>query len=130
MLSSRKIEKNLENYIYVATTRGGYFIGAVVFSLALFVVMAYQAMPYEFNLKIFSILLFFFSLFLLSLSHLVYYLSAKRKLNDKEEFFKKFNADIKNICHILMLKHILTKEKDEEKIKEIFEMNKHLCNKN
>lgn len=130
LISSRKIEKNIDNYIYIATTKGGYFIGAVLFSLALFVVMAFQAMPYVFNFKIFSILLFFFSIFLLSLSHLVYYLVSKKKLSDYKEFFKKFEVDLKNNCHLLMLKHIISKEKDEKKIKEIFLMNKHLCDKN
>ena len=91
--------------------------------------MAFQAMPYEFNFKIFSILLFFLSIFILSLSHLIYYISAKKRLNDFEEFFKKFDIDLKNTCHLLMLKHIISKEKNEEKIKEIFKMNKHLCDK-
>jgi len=130
MLSSRKIEKNIDNYIYIATTKAGYFIGAVLFSLALLVIMAFQAMPYEFNFKIFSILLFFFSLFLLSLSHLIYYIASKKKLSDFKEYFKKFDIDLKNNCHLLMLKHIVSKEKNEEKIKKIFNLNKHLCDKN
>ncbi len=91
--------------------------------------MAFQAMPYEFNFKIFSILLFFLSIFILSLSHLIYHISAKKKLSDYEEYFKKFGVDLKNTCQLLMLKHILSKEKDEEKIKEIFKLNKHLCDK-
>ncbi len=91
--------------------------------------MTFQAIPYEFNAKIFSLLLFFGSVFLLSLSQLIYYLNAKRKLNDLEDFLKKFGIDVKNNCELLMLKHILSKEKDEKRIKEIFELNKHLCNK-
>jgi len=76
--NAKNIEKNLENYIYIATTKKGYFIGAVIFSLALLVIVAFQTMPYNFDIRILSIELFFGSVFLLSLSHLVYYLSAKK----------------------------------------------------
>lgn len=124
---STKIEKNINNYIYVATTSKAYFLGAVIFSLALLVIVAIQAMPYNFDIRIFSIELFFGSIFLLSLSHFIYHLSAKKALNDAKEFFKKFGADINNKCHMLMLKHILSKETNIEKIKEIFKNNKHLC---
>ena len=126
---STKIEKNINNYIYVATTSKAYFLGAVIFSLALLVIVAIQAMPYNFDIRIFSIELFFSSIFLLALSHLIYFLSAKKKLNDIEEFFKEFEADIKNKCHMLMIKHILSKETNLEKVKKIFKENKHLCKK-
>ena len=124
---SSKIEKNIENYVYITTTKAGYFIGSVLFALALLVIVAFQAMPYNFDIRIFSIELFFGSVFLLSLSHLIYYMSAKKKLKDVKEFFKSFEADINNKCHMLMLKHILSKEKDIGKIKDIFKRNKHLC---
>ena len=125
--NTKKIEKNIQNYIYVATTSKGYFIGAVLFSLAMLIIVAIQAMPYNFDLRIFSIELFFGSVFLLSLSHLIYYLSAKKKLSDVDDFFKDFGADIKNKCHLLMIKHILSKKSDLNEIKEIFKINKHLC---
>jgi len=128
--NAKNIEKNPQNYIYIAATKKGYFIGAVIFSLALLVIVAFQAMPYNLDIRILSIELFFGSVFLLSLSHLVYYLSAKKRLSDIKEFFKKFEADIENNCHILMLKHIFSKEKDIEKVKDIFKRNKHLCEKN
>ena len=123
-----KIEKTIENYIYIATTSKGYFIGSIIFSLALFIVVSLQAMPYNFDIRILSIELFFLSIFMLSLSHLIYYLTAKRKLKDYKEFFKEFEADVNNKCHMLMIKHILSKEKDLKKIKNIFKNNKHLCN--
>jgi len=128
--NAKNIEKTPQNYIYIATTKKGYFIGAIIFSLALLVIVAFQAMPYNFDIRILSIELFFGSIFLLSLSHLVYYLSAKKRLNDIKEFFKQFEADIENNCHILMLKYIFSKEKDIEKIKDIFKRNKHLCEQN
>ncbi len=124
---SSKIEKNIDNYVYLATTSKSYFIGAVIFSLAMLIIVAFQAMPYAFDFRIFSIELFFGSVFLLALSQLIYFLNTKKKLNDIEEFFKKFEADFKNKCHMLMIKHILSKEKDLEKIKEVFKRNKHLC---
>ena len=124
---STKIEKNINNYIYVATTSKAYFLGAVIFSLALLVIVAIQAMPYNFDIRIFSIELFFGSLFFLSLSHLIYYLSAKKKLSDIKEFFKEFEVNVKNKCQLLMLKHILSKESNLEKVKDIFKRNKHLC---
>ena len=122
-----KIEKNIHNYVYIATTSKAYFVGAVIFSLSLLVIVAIQAMPYNFDLRIFSIELFFGSVFILSFSQLIYYLTAQKKLSDVKEFFKKFEADIHNKCHMLMIKHILSKEKDIEKIKEIFKTNRHLC---
>ena len=127
---SKKIEENIHNYIYIATTSKSYFFGSVIFSLALLIIVAIQAMPYNFDIRIFSIELFFGSIFLLSLSHLLYYLSMKKKLKDYKYFFKKFGADINNKCHMLMLKHIISKETDLEKIIKIFKNNKHLCNKN
>ncbi len=129
IINSKKIEKNIHNYIYIATTSKGYFVGAVIFSLAMLIIVAFQAMPYNFDIRVFSIELFFGSIFLLSLSHLIYYLSAKKKLSDYKEFFKEFEADINNKCHLLMIKHILSKESDIEKIKDIFKRNKHLCEK-
>ncbi len=125
--NARKIEKNIQNYVYIATTSSYYFIGAVLFSLAMLVIVAFQAMPYNFDIRIFSIELFFGSIFLLSLSHFIYHITAKKVLNDAKDFFKKFGADINNKCHMLMLKHILSKETNLEKIKEIFKNNKHLC---
>ena len=124
---STKIEKNIHNYIYLATTSKSYFVGAVIFSLALFIIVAFQAMPYTFDFRILSIELFFGSIFLLAISQLIYHLNAQKKLSDIEEYFKEFEADIKNKCHMLMIKHILSKEKDLEKIKDIFKRNKHLC---
>ena len=124
---SSKIEKNIHNYVYITTTSKSYFIGSVIFSLGLLIIVAIQAMPYNFDVRIFSIELFFGSIFLLSLSQLIYYLSSKKKLNDIEEFFKEFEADINNKCHMLMIKHILSKENDLEKVKKIFKQNKHLC---
>ena len=124
---STKIKENIHNYVYVATTSKAYFIGSVIFSLALFIIVAFQAMPYNFDIRIFSIELFFASIFLLSFSHLIYYLNAKKKAQNIEEFFKNFEADIKNRCHMLMIKHILSKENEIEKIKEIFKRNKNLC---
>ncbi len=129
IINSKKIEKNIHNYIYIATTSKGYFVGAVIFSLAMLIIVAFQAMPYNFDIRVFSIELFFGSIFLLSLSHLIYYLSAKKKLSDYKEFFKEFEADINNKCHLLMIKHILSQESDIEKIKDIFKRNKHLCEK-
>jgi len=122
-----KIEKNIHNYVHIATTSKGFFVGAVIFSLALLVIVAIQAIPYNFDFRIFSIELFFGSVFILSLSQLIYYLTAQKKLSDANEFFKKMEADIKNKCHMLMIKHILSKENDIEKIKEIFKRNKKLC---
>ena len=129
IVNSKKIEKNIHNYIYVATTSRGYFVGAVIFSLAMLIIVAFQAMPYNFDIRVFSIELFFGSIFLLALSHLIYYSSAKKKLNDYKEFFKYFEADINNKCHLLMIKHILSKETNFEKVKDIFKRNKHLCEK-
>ena len=130
LYKSTKIKKNIHNYVYVATTSKSYFIGAVIFSLALLIIVAIQSMPYNFDMRIFSIELFFSSLFLLALSQLIYFLNAKKKLNDIEEFFKEFEANIKNKCHMLMLKHILSKETNIEKVKKIFKQNKHLCDQN
>jgi len=127
--ASSKIEKNMDNYLFVITSQKGYFLGTTLFALAILVIVAYQASGYIFDIKIFSIVFFFASLFLLALSHLIYYLTAEKKLNDYEEFFKEFEVDLTNKCEKLMLKHIYSKEKDLEKVKDIFKRNKHLCKK-
>jgi hypothetical protein len=130
LYKTTKIEKNFDNYLFIITSEKGYYIGAVLFSLAMFVIAAFQAMPYGMDKRIFSIVLFFLSIFLLSLSHLIYYYTAKKKLKDYKKFFKQFEIDLNNKCQKLMLKHIYSKEKDLKKIKEIFKLNKDLCNKN
>jgi hypothetical protein len=117
----------MDNYLFAVTSERGYYVGAVLFSLALVAVSAFQAMPFVFDMKVFSIVFFFFSMFLLSLSHLVYHNAVIRKCNDYEEFFKEFEVDLNNKCEKLMLKHIYSKEKDKEKIKDIFKRNRHLC---
>ena len=124
---STKIEKNMDNYLFVITSSRGYYLGATLFSLALLAVVAFQAMPYVFDIRIFSIVFFFSSVFLLSLSHLVYHIAAGKKLSDFEEFFKQFGVNLSSRCEKLMLKHIYSKEKDLKKVKEIFEMNRELC---
>ncbi|GAB6044844.1 hypothetical protein JCM11957_04420 [Caminibacter profundus] len=127
--SSTKIEKNIDNYLFLITSPKAYFVGTTLFSTAILVIIAYQASEYEFNIKFFSIVFFFGSLFLLTLSHLVYYISVAKKLNDYEEFFKDFNIDLNNKCQKLMLKFIYSKEKNLDKVKKVFNMNKHLCDK-
>ncbi|MEO1928627.1 MAG: adenylate kinase [Nautiliaceae bacterium] len=122
-----KVEKNFDNYLFLITTERGYYIGTVLFSLSLMTIAAFQAMPFVFDLRVFSIIFFFFSVFLLSLSHLVYHNSIKKKCSDYKEFFKEFEIDLNNKCQRLMLKHIHDKEKDLNKVKEIFKRNKHLC---
>ena len=125
-----KIEKNINNYLFILTSERGYYIGAVLFSLALMVISAFQAMPFVFDIKVFSIVFFFFSIFLLSLSHLLYYNAVIKKCSDVKEFFKDFEIDFTNKCEKMMLKYIYSKEKDIEKMKDIFKRNKHLCNAN
>jgi len=127
--SASKIEKNMDNYLFIVTSSKAYYIGSTLFALALLVITALQAMPYTFDIRVFSIVMFFGSIFLLSLSHLVYFMTAKKKLSDFEEFFKQFGINLENKCEKLMLKHIYSKEKDLKKVKEIFEMNKDLCKK-
>ncbi len=122
-----KVEKNFDNYLFLITTERGYYVGTVLFSLALITIATFQAMPFVFDLRVFSIIFFFFSVFLLSLSHLVYHNSIKKKCSDYKEFFKEFEIDLNNKCQRLMLKHIYDKEKDLNKVKEIFKRNKHLC---
>ena len=129
LFSISKIEKNMDNYLFIVTSSKGYFIGATLFSLAILLVITYQVFNYVFDIRIFSIVFFFASLFLLSLSHLIYYLVAKKKLNDYKDFFKEFDIDLKNNCQKIMLKHIYDKEKDLKKVKEIFKINKKLCKK-
>ncbi len=129
LFSISKIEKNMDNYLFIVTSSKGYFIGATLFSLAILLVITYQVFNYVFDIRIFSIIFFFASLFLLSLSHLIYYLIAKKKLNDYKDFFKEFDIDLKNNCQKIMLKHIYDKEKDLKKVKEIFKINKKLCKK-
>ncbi|EDM23743.1 adenylate kinase [Caminibacter mediatlanticus TB-2] len=129
LFSISKIEKNMDNYLFIVTSSKGYFIGATLFSLAILLVITYQVFNYVFDIRIFSIVFFFASLFLLSLSHLIYYLVAKKKLNDYKDFFKEFDIDLKNNCQKIMLKHIYEKEKDLKKVKEIFKINKKLCKK-
>jgi len=125
-----KIEKSIDNYLFVITSERGYYVGAVLFSLALMVISAFQAMPFVFNMKVFSIVFFFFSLFLLSLSHLLYYNAVIKKCSDYKEFFKDFEINLNDKCEKLMLKYIYSKEKNIEKIKDIFKRNRHLCKKN
>jgi magnesium-transporting ATPase (P-type) len=125
--ASSKIEKNMDNYLFIVTSQKGYFLGTTLFALAILVIVAYQASGYIFDIKIFSIVFFFGSLFLLALSHLIYYITAEKKLNDYKDFFKEFEIDLSNKCEKLMLKHIYSKEKDLNKVKDIFKRNKHLC---
>lgn len=122
-----KIEKNMNNYLFAITSERGYYIGAVLFSLALMVITAFQAIPYVFDIRVFSIVFFFFSMFLLSLSHLIYHNAVIKKCSDYKEFFKDFEINFDNKCEKLMLKHIYSKEKDIEKMKDIFKRNRHLC---
>jgi len=122
-----KIEKNMNNYLFAITSERGYYIGAVLFSLALMVITAFQAVPYVFDIRVFSIVFFFFSMFLLSLSHLIYHNAVIKKCSDYKEFFKSFEINFDNKCEKLMLKHIYSKEKDIEKMKDIFKRNRHLC---
>ena len=122
-----KIEKNMNNYLFAITSERGYYVGAVLFSLALMAISAFQALPFVFDMRVFSIVFFFFSMFLLSLSHLIYHNSVVKKCNDYEEFFKDFEIDLNNKCEKMMLKYIYSKEKDIEKIKNIFKKNKNLC---
>jgi len=117
----------MNNYLFAITSQRGYYIGAVLFSLALMAITAFQAMPFITDIRILSIIFFFFSIFLLSLSHLIYHNAVIKKCTDVEEFFKDFEIDLNNKCEKLMLKHIYSKEKDLEKIKDIFKRNKHLC---
>jgi len=122
-----KIEKNMNNYLFAVTSQRGYYVGAVLFSLALMAISAFQAMPFITDIRVLSIVFFFFSIFLLSLSHLIYHNAVIKKCADVEEFFKDLDIDLNNKCEKLMLKHIYSKEKDIEKIKDIFKRNKHLC---
>jgi len=122
-----KIEKNMDNYLFAITSERGYYIGAVIFSFALMVIAAFQAMPFVFDRKVFSIVFFFFSIFLLSLSHLIYHNAVVKKCSDAEEFFKDFGIDLNNKCEKMMLKYIYSKEKDIEKMKDILKRNRHLC---
>jgi hypothetical protein len=123
----KNIEKSMENYLFIITSSKAYYIGATLFALALLVIAAYQAMPFGFDIRILSIVLFFGSIFLLSLSHLIYYLVTEKKLSDFKEFFKEFEINLNNRCEKLMLKHIYSKEKDLKRVKEIFLKNRHLC---
>ena len=125
-----KIEKNMNNYLFAITSERGYYVGAVLFSLALMAISAFQALPFVFDMRVFSIVFFFFSMFLLSLSHLIYHNSVVKKCNDYKEFFKDFEIDLNNKCEKMMLKYIYSKEKNIEKIKNIFKKNKHLCEEN
>jgi len=124
---TKNIEKSMENYLFIITSSKAYYIGATLFALALLIITAYQAMPFGFDIRILSIVLFFGSIFLLSLSHLIYYLVTEKKLSDFKEFFKEFEIDLNNRCEKLMLKHIYSKEKDLKKVKEVFLRNRHLC---
>jgi hypothetical protein len=129
-LKISKIEKNMNNYLFAITSERGYYVGAVLFSLALMVITAFQAMPFMFDMKVFSIVFFFFSMFLLSLSHLIYHNAVVKKCSDAAEFFKDFEIDLNNKCEKMMLKYIYTKEKNKEKMIEIFKKNRHLCKEN
>ncbi|NPA87662.1 MAG: adenylate kinase [Epsilonproteobacteria bacterium] len=126
-LKISKIEKNMNNYLFAITSERGYYVGAVLFSLALMAISAFQAMPFVFDMRVFSIVFFFFSIFLLSLSHLVYHNAVIKKCSDYKEFFKDFEIDFSNKCEKLMLKYIYSKEKEIEKMKHIFKKNRHLC---
>ncbi|WP_456471093.1 adenylate kinase [Caminibacter sp.] len=129
LYSATKIEKNMDNYLFIITSQKSYFIGTTLFALAILIIISYQANGYIFDIKVFSIVFFFGSLFFLALSHLIYYMQAKKKLSDYKEFFKEFDIDLNNNCQKLMLKHIYSKEKDLKKVKKIFKMNKKLCEK-
>ena len=122
-----KIEKNMNNYLFAITSERGYYVGALLFSLALMAVSAFQAMPFITDLRVLSIVFFFFSIFLLSLSHLVYHNAIIKKCSDYKEFFKDFEIDFNSKCEKMMLKHIYSKEKNIEKMKDIFKRNRHLC---
>jgi hypothetical protein len=127
VFSIRKIEKNMDNYLFLVTSPKAYYVGAVLFSLAMLAIVAFQSAAYVFDIRVFSIVFFFASLFFLALSQLVYYSVTEKKLSDYKEFFKQFEINLDNKCEKLMLKHIYSKEKDLEKVKKIFKMNKELC---
>jgi hypothetical protein len=127
LVSIKNIKKDMENYLFLITSSKSYYIGAAIFSLALLLIISYQTISCIFDLRVFAIVFFFASLFFLSLSQYVYFVVAEKKLSDYKEFFKRFNIDLNNKCEKLMLKHIFSKEKDLDKIKEIFLMNKDLC---
>ncbi len=127
LLNIKKIKKNMNNYIFALTYERSYYVGAVLFSLGLLAVASFQVISYLNDITVFSILFFFFSLFLLSLSHLIYHNAVIKKTDNIEEYFKDFGIDLNSKCEKLMLKYIYSKEKDEEKVKEIFKKNKHLC---
>jgi hypothetical protein len=127
LLKIKKIEKNLNNYIFALTYERNYYVGAILFSLALLAVASFQVISYLNDISVFSILFFFFSMFLLSLSHLIYHNAVIKKIDNIEEYFKDFGIDLNSKCEKLMLKYIYSKEKNEEKVKEIFKKNKHLC---
>jgi hypothetical protein len=127
LIKISKIEKNMNNYLFAITSERGYYVGAVLFSLALTAVIAFQALPFIFDFRVISIVFFFFSMFLLSLSHLIYHNAVRKKCSDYRDFFKDFEIDFNNKCEKLMLKHIYSKEKDREKIKDVFKRNRHLC---
>jgi magnesium-transporting ATPase (P-type) len=122
-----KIEKNMQNYLFIITSEKAYYVGAVLFSLALMAVTAYQAMAFISDVRILSIIFFFFSIFLLSLSHLIYYFAVNKKCADYKTFFKDFDIDFDNKCERLMLKYIFSKTQDIEEMKNIFQKNRHLC---
>ena len=125
-LKIKNIEKSFENYLFIITTQKSYFVVSMIASFLIFIIAFFQTYnKLDFNVAI--ILLFFFSVFLLSLSHFIYYTKVFEVCKDYKEFFKDFEVDLNSKCEKLMLKHIYLKEKDLNKIKSIFKMNKGLC---
>ena len=55
-----KIEKNMNNYLFAITSQRGYYIGAVLFSLALMAISAFQAMPFITDIRVLNIVFFLF----------------------------------------------------------------------
>ena len=125
-LKIKNIKKSFENYLFVITTQKSYFIVTMIASFLIFIIAFLQTYnKLDFNVAI--ILLFFFSVFLLSLSHFIYYNKVFEVCKDYKEFFKDFEINLDNKCEKLMLKYIYSKEKDLNKIKSIFKTNKEIC---
>jgi len=125
-LKIKNINKSFENYLFVITTQKSYFVVTMIAAFLIFIIAFFQTYnKLDFNVAI--ILLFFFSVFLLSLSHFIYYNKVFKVCKDYKEFFKDFEVNLNNRCEKLMLKHIYSKEKDLNKIKSIFKMNKNIC---
>ena len=122
----KNIKKSFGNYLFIITTQKSYFITTMITSFLIFIIAFFQTYnKLDFNVAI--ILLFFFSIFLLSSSHFIYYSKVFEVCRDYKEFFKDFEIDLNNRCEKLMLKYIYSKEKDLNKIKSLFKMNKNIC---